>query len=164
MCLSVNIFLYGRFDLLILGENEAQIIDWKTERQPRSAQTLQNDWQTRLYWAMVVEGSAALGHRYTPEQVSMTYWFARAPEKSVTLRYSAQQHAKTWAELQATVEQLDSRLESPLAIWPLTENWKTCENCGYRPLCNRTIANSVEEPMLPTEEENGAEILLDPPI
>ena len=132
-------FIFGRFDLLILTENSAHIFDWKTERNPRSAAELQEDWQTKLYLALATEGSDALGRSYRPEQVAITYWFAEAPQKSVTLTYDAQQHARNWATIRATVERIGRRLVAPNAIWPLTDNLDHCKACAYRTFCGRDV-------------------------
>ena len=160
-------FLFGRFDLLILNENEAHIFDWKTERTPRSFEKLRDDWQTRLYFTMVLEGCRALGYQYKPEQIKMSYWFARAPEKSVTIGYDEAQHRENWATLLAMVERLDQRLETPDAVWPLTDDWSNCRECGYRGYCGRW-GDSAEFPPLPTLlssmiEEESLIIELEPP-
>ena len=132
-------YLFGRFDLLILSPTHAHIFDWKTERYPRSRADLAADWQTRLYLTMVVEGSAALGHTYTPEQVAITYWFANDPHQSVTLSYTQAQHARNWAELKATVERIDRRLAAPNAIWPLTDTLDHCRHCEFSNFCGRDV-------------------------
>lgn len=137
-------YLFGRFDLLILTPTSAHIYDWKTERKPRSRGELAADWQTRLYQTMVVEGSAALGRSYKPEQVHMTYWFAAAPEQSVTIDYTQQAHARNWAELRATVERIDRRMVAANAVWPLTDNHDHCETCEFAAFCGRTVA--LKEP------------------
>ncbi len=133
-------FLFGRIDLLILAEGRAYIYDWKTERRPRPADVLRQDLQTRLYLALLTEGATALGSPpLQPEQISMTYWFAHAPERSVTLDYDTERHHAFWAMLQATVERLDQRLLTPQAVWPLTEDWQECARCHYRALCGRYV-------------------------
>ncbi len=135
-------FLFGRFDLLILNDNAAHIFDWKTERNPRSEAELREEWQTKLYLALATEGSGALGYTYRPDQVAITYWFAEAPEKSVTLRYDAAQHARNWATIKATTERIDRRMVAPDAIWPLTENWEHCKTCAYRNFCGRDVESA----------------------
>lgn len=133
-------FLFGRMDLLILGEGRAYIYDWKTERRPRPAEVLREDLQTRLYLALLTEGVTALGAPpLPPEQISLTYWFAHAPERSVTLDYDTARHTLFWAELQATVERIDRRLLTPQAVWPLTPDWQECTHCHYRALCGRHV-------------------------
>lgn len=133
-------YLFGRFDLLILNDSSAHIYDWKTERKPRTANQLHEDWQTRLYLALIVEGASGLGFTYKPEQVAITYWFAQEPEQSVTIRYTAEQHARNLAELKATVERIDRRMIAPNAIWPLTESLETCQYCEFRSYCGREVA------------------------
>ena len=156
-------FLFGRFDLLILNDTTAHIFDWKTERNPRTEAQLRDEWQTKLYLALATEGSGALGFTYRPEQVAITYWFAEAPEKSVTLRYDGQQHARYWATIKATAERIDRRLIASNAIWPLTENWEHCKTCAYRNFCGRDVQTqelAFEE--LEAALEEGPEPQLEP--
>ena len=150
-------FLYGICDLLVLSDTAVHIVDWKTERNPRSAETLQNEWQTRLYLMMLAEGGTALGRTYAPEQIKLTYWFARAPEKSVTIHYDTVQHTRNWAELTAEVERIERRLAVPNAIWPLTDDWSKCETCRFQGFCGR-----VQDVRPSREAEEAAEEALSP--
>lgn len=164
MSLSVPLgghLLFGRFDLLVVGDMTAHIYDWKTEREPRSAETLAADWQTRLYLALVAEGGAALGRVIPPEQIAITYWFANAPQHSVTLHYDDNTHAQVWAELTAAVQRIERRLVAPTAIWPLTDDWAECARCGYRAYCGRHVPPvKVEEEAVLIDE--AAEVELEP--
>ncbi|MEW5985725.1 MAG: PD-(D/E)XK nuclease family protein [Chloroflexota bacterium] len=140
--------LSGRFDLLILGEDSAYLYDWKTETRPRPAAELAEDWQTRLYLALLTEGGAALrpdGQPLDPDHLTMTYWYVREPAATVTLSYSQAQHATNWASIQALVEQIDQQLASQ-AILPLTDDWTECGRCAYAAYCRRTVtAASLDE-------------------
>ncbi|MGB1252623.1 MAG: PD-(D/E)XK nuclease family protein [Candidatus Promineifilaceae bacterium] len=153
--------LFGRFDLLITNDTSAHIYDWKTERSPRSAWRLREDWQTRLYLALVVEGADALGHSYHPDDVSMTYWFAEAPEQSVVIRYNSDWHRQNWAEIKATIGRIERRLAASEAIWPLTDDLELCASCGYRTYCGRDAVVAVEpsESELEWAFEESAEML-----
>lgn len=131
--------LLGRFDLLILGENSAHIYDWKTERRPRSAAALRDDLQTRLYLALVAEGTKGikpLQQPIHPEQIHLTYWFVEAPEASVTFTYSPAEHQQNWAELTALVAQIESQMADPTP-WPLTPDLNECARCAYQLFCAR---------------------------
>ncbi|MBX3057627.1 MAG: PD-(D/E)XK nuclease family protein [Anaerolineae bacterium] len=135
--------LHGRFDLLIIGEQNgapfARIFDWKTGRPPDET-TLRHDWQTRLYLAMLAEGGQALwGEERSPlqlEQISITYWYAAAPEKPLTIPYTATWHTQNWAEIAAIVAQIEAQ-QMAGSIWPLTEDRTQCRVCAYQALCGR---------------------------
>jgi hypothetical protein len=101
-----NYLLTVIYDLIICDRTEAKIIDWKTYLQPESRSNLANNWQTRLYLYVLVETS-----NYLPEQVSMTYWFVKLPQKPQCMRFSydRSQHEKTRQDL--------SRLLAKLTIW-----------------------------------------------
>ncbi|MCL4870724.1 MAG: PD-(D/E)XK nuclease family protein [Anaerolineae bacterium] len=131
--------LLGRFDLLILTDETVMIYDWKTERRPRAAATLHQDWQTRLYLAIVAEGIMGIqpsSQPITPEQIQLCYWFVEEPQASVTFRYSQAEHDQNWAELNAIVARLDSQLSDPNP-WPLTDDLNECGRCAYQLLCAR---------------------------
>lgn len=91
--------LIGVYDLLIEAETEVQIIDWKTYQRTPKRNTLQQQWQTKLYPFLLAES-----RQYPPEQISMTYWFtAQNPGRKnwMTFSYSNALHTTIWAELQS---------------------------------------------------------------
>lgn len=102
-----NYLLTVIYDLLLLEENQAQILDWKTYPQPEKKDKLAKNWQTRLYLYLLTETSD-----YLPEQISMTYWFVKLPEKPkfITFKYNAKQHQKTHQDLQSLLNQLSDYL------------------------------------------------------
>lgn len=157
-------FLFGRFDLLTLTADGAHIFDWKTERKPRPAHQLRDAWQTRLYLAMLAKGAEAFGRTFAPEQIALTYWFANAPQQSVTLRYDSTWHQRNWAELTALVERLDRRLDASDAIWPLTDELSHCAKCPYRAYCGRQTTPVVPDvsEWEAAVEELTADIALEP--
>lgn len=158
--------LFGRFDLLILGDDGAHLFDWKTERRPRSADTLRDDWQTRLYLAMLAEGAAALGRALPPEQIALTYWFVRAPEHAVTIRYDADWHRRNWAEISATIGRIARRLVAPHAVWPLTDDWDECRACAYRAYCGREVTpvKRPESDAVLESEDEPTTVTLEPDL
>ncbi len=162
--------LLGRFDLLIVGEQDGQpfahIFDWKTGRA-RPENKLRQDWQTRLYLALLAEGGGALwaqggnGRSLSPDRVSMTYWYAAEPDTPRTIRYTSAWHTQNWADIQAIVVQIDAALDQD--NWPLTNNWDECRRCAYQVYCGRQAAG--HEPLTTTEQEERderTELILEP--
>jgi hypothetical protein len=162
-----NHLLYGRFDLLVIGQDEnnqsfAHIFDWKTGR-PAAADELNGRWQTRLYLALLAEGGSAFWPQnihLAPEQISLTYWYVQDAESPVTIRYSAAAHRANWAELQQIATELDDAFAAD--IWPLTDDWSECRECAYQIYCGRQGAGTAvpeldehdesEEPAPPDEQ------------
>lgn len=159
-----NHLLYGRFDLLAIGQDEADrpcahVFDWKTGR-PIAAAELQTRWQTRLYLALLAEGGSAFWPQtvpLAPEQIRLTYWFVQEPDAPVTIGYSAAEHAANWAELQQIASQLDEAFAAD--SWPLTDDWSQCRECAYQIYCGRQGAGTAvpeldeaEEPTIPNEQ------------
>ncbi|MFQ5399148.1 MAG: PD-(D/E)XK nuclease family protein [Anaerolineae bacterium] len=141
--------LTGRFDLVVLGTDEttgaatAHIFDWKTGRALDET-ALKQEWQTRLYLAMLTEGGGALlgqmGIRFNPDNVAITYWYVTQPEAPRTIRYSQPRHAQNWAEIEALVAEIDKALDGD--TWPMTEDWSQCRACAYQAHCQRQEAGS----------------------
>lgn len=158
--------LLGRFDLLVVGEAAdepfAHVYDWKTGRV-RGEGALRQEWQTRLYLAMLAEGGGALlgnGRSLPSEAVSLTYWYVTEPESPRHIGYSQRAHAQNWAEIQALVAQIEARL--PEAVWPLTEDWNPCRRCAYQVFCGRQEAgrdalDPDEEPLVVDEPDSWLE-------
>lgn len=144
-----SLHLVGRFDLLALahtnGRATAHLFDWKTSR-PRPLPDLRADWQTRLYLAMLAEGSRALfddGQPIAPDDISLTYWYVREPDAPRTIRYSADWHAANWAEIRAIAAQIDAQLaDESDAAWPLTDHLAHCRACAYQSYCGRQDAGA----------------------
>ncbi|MCA9971530.1 MAG: PD-(D/E)XK nuclease family protein [Anaerolineales bacterium] len=153
--------LLGRFDLLIVGEQNgapfAHLFDWKTGRaQPPAA--LRDDWQTRLYLALLAEGGAALrpgsatlrpgsatlrpgSATLRPEHINLTYWYASDPDTPRTIAYDAAWHARNWADIEAAVAQIDAELAA--GVWPLTDDLAQCRVCAYQVYCGRQAAGAA---------------------
>ena len=103
-----NYLLTVIYDLLIADDHQAQIIDWKTYLKPENKSKLARNWQTRLYLYTLVETS-----EYLPEQVSLTYWFVKLPQKpeKQSFNYDSQQHQQTTEDLNKLLTNLDLWLQ-----------------------------------------------------
>lgn len=128
------------YDLLIANSEQAQIIDWKTYRQPRSSHELAENWQTRLYLYLGVETTD-----YLPEQVSMTYWFVQPQGQdvptSLTFNYNSSQHRKNQQDLQELLTQLTQWRQTyqnqghPFNQCQLSTGH--CQSCQFAIRCHR---------------------------
>jgi hypothetical protein len=163
-----NATLIAIYDLLIQGQDQAQIIDWKTYRRPPNAQMLKDHWQTRLYPFILTETSA-----YLPEQLSMTYWFAE-PSKSgshwIHFPYSTQLHRQTQADLDTLLSGLQSWLQSltqarlslPQAALAAGQCISDFQRCAFANLCDRIPDNEPADRAALTNISAIAEWSLDP--
>ncbi|MGB8700029.1 MAG: PD-(D/E)XK nuclease family protein [Thermosynechococcaceae cyanobacterium] len=147
-----NFLMVAIYDLLVLGPDQAQIIDWKTYRRPLNPQVLQQHWQTRLYPFLLVETSA-----YAPSQVSMIYWFAEPADPSASqghwtvIPYSEQRHQETYRLLARLLPPLDSWIQSwgpsqpslPQAPISAGHCGSADRTCPFVSQCQRT-PNNVE--------------------
>ena len=132
-------FLFtGIYDLLILRESEAEIIDWKTYPQPSNQDAIENNWQTRLYLYLLTETSA-----YVPEQIKFTYWFIKVPQKptAITFQYNQNKHERTKKELTELLKQLKQHYQDyqkQKKPFPQVEESKGfCVECPFTLPCGR---------------------------
>ena len=152
--------LNGRFDLLITDDKKAHIFDWKTGK-PQPEHRLRHDWQTRLYLAMVAESGEALGRKFAPEDIAITYWYVSEPNAPRTIGYDGRWHEQNWAEIQQLVAQIESQLDE--GEWPLTANLNECRLCAYQTYCGRQEAGTAQS--MPDEDvEEIANWQLEPNI
>ena len=159
-----NNFLTGRFDLLVLAEEYgrpfAQLFDWKTSR-PRAVASLEAEWQTRLYLALLAESGQALtasGQSLSADRISLTYWYAGEPDQPRVVLYSTEKHRKNWSYIQGLVAAIEA-FESE-EIWPLTSDLSRCRACVYQTYCGRQDAGTA----VPLPAEEAAPYLVEPAI
>lgn len=129
------------YDLIIAEEKQAQIFDWKTYPRPQNRQLLENNWQTRLYPYLLVETS-----QYSPEQVSMTYWFVKSPQKQppqcLHFPYTQQQHHKNKQDLTQLISQFHDDLDNYQQGEPfpqVDQNQGHCKSCQFAIRCQRVF-------------------------
>jgi len=130
-CKIYTHILTAIYDLLILGTNQAQILDWKTHDRPISPAILQSNWQTRLYLYLLVATSD-----YLPEQISMSYWFANTGT-TVAIAYNQEDRDQTHQELiQILSEMSDSEQTN---YYPqLPQGSERCSKCEFKYRCERS--------------------------
>jgi hypothetical protein len=153
--------LIGRFDLLQMTANAVQIFDWKTGRA-RSAAELTDDWQTRLYMALVWGGHRALGvEQLNALDIEMTYWYARQPQQSVTLRFDQLWHKQNLAKIGQIVSEISQMIAANQSIWPLTDDLRECAACSFRNYCGRFEAEALVDKLLRESDEEFHEPVLE---
>jgi hypothetical protein len=117
------------FDLLVCYKEKAIIFDWKTYLQPENSQKLAKNWQTRLYLYVLAETS-----NYQPEDISMTYWFVKLPQKpiSLTFNYNSEKHQQTEKDLSNLLQKLNKYLDEYLNQNKPFPHVNNCaNNCPY---------------------------------
>lgn len=140
--LKGNFLLTGIYDLLILSETEAKIIDWKTYAQPGDQESLVWNWQTRLYLYLLAETSD-----YSPEQIKFIYWFIEASKKptSVAISYDEEQHKKAEEDLRQIFQNITAyweEFQERDQSFPQVEESKGyCVNCPFVLPCGRNLQN-----------------------
>jgi hypothetical protein len=163
-----NHFLTGRFDLLIVGQDEAgqpaaHLFDWKTG-DPRPAERLRAAWQTRVYLAVLAQGGAALAPdaagAFAPDRLRLTYWYVAEPDQPRVIAYDTAAHRRNWAELESLVAVIDGRLSAGAPdAWPLTDDLSECRRCAYQALTGRLSAGEATPEEVDEDEAQDDEWL-----
>ena len=143
------------YDLLILEDDRAQILDWKTYPRPQNARRLEQHWQTRLYLFVLAETS-----HYPPDRLSMTYWYVQAGDletpqpQSLNYAYSIAQHRRTQKDLLHWLDRLTQWLAAydRGELLPQIEAKKTCQTCAFALRCQRESDHASPHPF-PTVAE-----------
>jgi PD-(D/E)XK nuclease superfamily len=136
------------YDLLLLSDSEAQIIDWKTYPKPRKSDRITQNWQSRLYPFVLAETSD-----YRPEQISMTYWFFQAQgeaaePQSLKVKYDTKQHEEIRLDLFTLLNKLKEwsdryTIGEPFPQVP--ESAGHCIDCSFALRCERWRDATTQE-------------------
>ncbi|MEG3436435.1 PD-(D/E)XK nuclease family protein [Pannus brasiliensis CCIBt3594] len=123
-----NYLLTVIYDLLRFESDRATIFDWKTYLKPEKPDKLARNWQTRLYLYVLAETSS-----YSPDRLSMTYWFVRLPREpeSLTFAYSRELHERTRQDLTRLLDDLDRWLDDYEKGIPFPHRGDCETNCPY---------------------------------
>jgi hypothetical protein len=142
--------LLARFDLLVIPRDKGEralIVDWKTERRPRTREELAADLQTHLYPFVLAEGGSALVAPdqlalFSPDRIGMIYWQANDPANPVRFQYSAAQHTSNRDQLVKLVglAQELARGDEP----PLIDDLTICSRCRFLSYCGRAVSAAPE--------------------
>ena len=141
------------YDLLI-ADDLAQILDWKTYPKPQNRRWVEQNWQTLLYPYVLAETSD-----YLPEQISMTYWFVQSEQpQSLKFTYNNTQHQKTKEKLHKLLNQLTywlQRYEQGHPFPQVAVGSKLCNSCQFATRCDRDNSDLV----LPENAATSTDIL-----
>lgn len=126
------------YDLLMVKDDRAFILDWKTYQSPRPRPILQQNWQTQLYPFVLAATSD-----YAPAQITMTYWIVGKTNQvhAETFHYSAQWYQQTQARLRQclmALEMAQSEYQEQGKPFPQVDlQAQKCQYCPFQAPCQR---------------------------
>jgi hypothetical protein len=151
-------WLTGVYDLLLMGPERAEIVDWKTHQKPVARERLEAHWQTQLYLWMLGETG-----QHSPQSLSMTYWFVRTPSpqtgaitpQAVRIPYSRDRHQTVTDRLRDELSQLELWLQDYArgrSLPQLPEGSTECDRCPFATRCDRGAIHNpaLASPMHPS--------------
>ncbi len=142
--------LTAKLDLLVVGPDDATILDWKTDdRLPRQA-WLAERLQTRVYRLLVQRSGARSGVEIAAEHITFQYWYAGFPDASFRLPYDARLAGEDEALLAGMIAEI---VDLPEEGFVRTRETARCRFCVYRSYCDRGGTGTLEE--APVLEEDG---------
>ncbi|MEB3293855.1 MAG: PD-(D/E)XK nuclease family protein [Synechococcales bacterium] len=138
------------YDLLLLGDRQAHILDWKTYGKPQQVDRLANHWQTKLYPFVLAETSD-----YEPDQISMTYWFFEGdscqevqPAQSLTFPWSRDRHMVVATELTQLLNQFAQWWQAYELLgsdFPqVVPQAGHCQVCPFQMKCGRSMLEETQ--------------------
>jgi PD-(D/E)XK nuclease superfamily len=135
------------YDWVMVGDQAARIFDWKTYAKPRNTQSIQDNWQTKLYSYILFETN-----NLDPAQIDMIYcFFGPTAISTHQVRYSATQHQAIYQELQSLLDRLSLDLLAygqTSSDFPQVEQEKGfCGDCVFARRCDRLDSPVVISPI-----------------
>ena len=131
------------YDLIYLNENEElNIVDWKTSKYIPKKNTLALKVQSILYPFILNEISTEFlpGTNYSPEKISMRYWYPSSPIENFVFQYGREAHEINRKFLKNIIGEMQRK---KVGEFILTKDERKCGFCPYRSLCNRGISAST---------------------
>ncbi|MDO8600882.1 MAG: PD-(D/E)XK nuclease family protein [bacterium] len=121
--------LAGKIDRIDkIGENEFEVIDYKTSKRLPSQDTVKNDLQLSLY-------SLGLQKRWPhlkPENIKVSLYFVKHNEKLSTVKTDAEIQETTHDVLN-TISEIEEKLKTGTRFEPIPS--PLCDWCPYKPIC-----------------------------
>ena len=144
--------LAAKYDLIVVAEGGAVILDWKTAgRRPRDA-TVEGRLQTRVYPYLLALAGAVLngGTPLPPERIEMCYWYAAFPNEPTVIPYDRDRFDADGAYLTGLLKEISGL---PPDGFERTEDRDRCRLCTYRSLCDRGATAGSADPEEDMEED-----------
>lgn len=135
--------LVAHYDLLAFNNEQATIVEWKTEAERPTRDALQRRMQTVIYPYLLAQAGAQHnnGQRLTPTSITLMYWFTETPQQPEIFEYNAEQFTADGALLDKLAADILNRSAD---TFELTDNLALCQYCAYRSLNGRgTTAGSL---------------------
>ena len=137
--------LAATYDLIVVEEGGAVILDWKTAgRRPRDA-TVEGRLQTRVYPYLLALAGGVLngGTPIEPERIEMRYWYAAFPNEPTVIPYDRERFDTDGAYLTELLQEISNL---PPDGFERTEDRDRCRLCTYRSLCDRGATAGSADP------------------
>jgi hypothetical protein len=152
--------LIGKFDLLVISEDQFIIYDWKTTRKFPKREWMEANLQTRVYPYLLVLAGAYLNNNLNikPSQIKMVYWYANFPTSPLQFLFSENQLREDQRYINNLIEEIQI-LDASTA--KMTNNVKHCRFCVYRSLCNRGTKAGIFDDMDNEEDQDLGDFGLD---
>ena len=144
--------LAAKYDLIVVQEGGAVILDWKTAgRRPRDM-TVEGRLQTRVYPYLLALAGGVLngGVPIAPERIVMSYWYAAFPTDPTVIPYDRVRFEADRAYLTGLLQEISER---PPDGFERTEDRDRCKLCTYRSLCGRGEAAGEMDPEADAEQD-----------
>ena len=134
--------LTAKYDLLVICEDKAFIIDWKTSGRPRSPSKWQQEIQHIVFPFVLAAAAPRMGwNQIKPDNIEFIYWFAVAPQETSRVPYSSGQHQQNQKFLERQVSAVLAKSNNELNFPQITDTIGNresfCSQCTFMFHCKR---------------------------
>ncbi|MTI54509.1 PD-(D/E)XK nuclease family protein [Geosporobacter ferrireducens] len=132
-----DVRLQAKYDLIVLkGDGDVEIWDWKTEERQMSMAEVAKKIQTMVYMYLFMENAQGLLRcPIDYEKIKMIYWQPQYGTKRLEVPYSREKHLQYEAEIKNIIQELQVYdFDCPMNRERFE---KSCRYCEFQSLCNQ---------------------------
>ena len=122
------------YDLVIIGKNNIEIWDWKTNKEKLDEDIYKNSMQTRLYLYLIYKNiDKLLGYKVGVEKISMNYWQANYEDDSIRVDYTLEAYLDDEIYINELIEEIEGFDFEKSKRVKVSE----CKWCDYIKICQK---------------------------
>jgi CRISPR/Cas system-associated exonuclease Cas4 (RecB family) len=128
-----NIKIMAKYDLLVIKDDTIGIIDFKTNENLYKNLDISNSIQAQLYLLILAKSVKKIFLNAKLENISMEFFQLNFPKDKKKIKIKK----KNLEKIEKNIFNLIKKIKKD-KVFLKTENHKTCENCGFKEVCEKS--------------------------
>ncbi len=130
--------ILAKYDLVVIGKNNIDIWDWKTEAKQINYKNVESRIQTIVYLALAKEVIPKIFKlNVKTEDIKMKYYQPEFDEEPIVITYDDEKHEKYIKKLSEYIDLIKrTNYQDNDGDIPIEKNEKHCNYCEFNKLCN----------------------------